>query len=153
MTQYFPGIVDHISVAKLGKKKDYFGGLSSNEYWRNKTVNDLFEIDDYSALNPISNAYFIGSWVKPEAGISGMIQTGVEYGDIIDDLIYHGNDDEYFITHDELIRHCETLMEKMYTDAEKPISDKPLKWFVGFKTKSAGSIGAGGRPIPMRRRK
>lgn len=103
VTQYFPGIVDHISVSKLGKKKDYFGGLSSHDYWRNKTVNDLFDIDDYSALNPISNAYFIGAWVKPEAGISGMIQTGVEYGDIIDDLIYHGNDDDYFITHDELM--------------------------------------------------
>ena len=42
-----------------------------------------------------------------------------------------------YITHHELIRHCETLMEKMYTDTEKPICDKPLKWFVGPKTKSA----------------
>ncbi|MBN2605240.1 MAG: hypothetical protein JXR62_05365 [Bacilli bacterium] len=103
VAQYFPGIVDHISLSRIGKKKDYFSGLSSREYWRNKTVNDLFDIDDYSALNPLTNAYFIGSWVKPEAGISGMIQTGVEYGDIIDELIYHGNDDDYFITHDELM--------------------------------------------------
>jgi hypothetical protein len=42
-----------------------------------------------------------------------------------------------YITHHELIRHCETLMEKMYTDPEKPISDTSLKWFVGPKTKSS----------------
>lgn len=103
VAQYFPKIVDNIAVSKIGKKRNYFGGLSSKEYWKNKTVNDLFDIDEYRDLNPIKNAYFIGSWVKPEAGISGMIQTGVEYGDIIDDLIYHGEDEEYFITHDELL--------------------------------------------------
>lgn len=103
VSQYFPGIVDHISLSRIGKKKDYFGGLSSREYWKDKTVNDLFEIDDYTALNPLKNAYFIGAWVKPESGITGVIQTGVEYGDMIDELIYHGDDVEYFITHDEIM--------------------------------------------------
>ncbi len=103
VAQYFPDIVDNIAVSKIGKKRNYFSGLSSKEYWKNKTVNDLFDIDNYSELNPFINGYFIGSWVKPEAGITGMIQTGVEYGDKIDELIYHGDDEEYFITHDELM--------------------------------------------------
>lgn len=103
VAQYFPEIIDNIAVSKIGKKRMYFSGLSSRAYWKNKTVNDLFDIDDYSELNPFVNGYFIGSWVKPEAGITGMIQTGVEYGDRIDELIYHGDDKEYFITHDELM--------------------------------------------------
>ena len=103
IAQYFPKIVDNIAVSKIGKKRNYFSGLSSKEYWKNKTVNDLFDIDNYSELNPFVNGYFIGSWVKPEAGITGMIQMGVEYGDKIDELIYHGDDEEYFITHDELM--------------------------------------------------
>jgi hypothetical protein len=104
VAKYFPEIVDNIAVSKIGKKRSYFSGLSSKAYWKNKTVNDLFHIDDYSELNPITNGYFIGSWIKPEAGITGMIQSGVEYGDKIDELIYHGDDeDEYFITHDELM--------------------------------------------------
>ena len=103
VAKYFPNIVDNIAVSKLGKKKEYFSGLASKEYWKNKTVNDLFDIDNYSELNPFENGYFIGSWVKPEAGITGMIQTGVEYGDKIEELIYHGDDEEYFINHDELL--------------------------------------------------
>jgi phytoene dehydrogenase-like protein len=95
VAKYFPDIVDNIAVSKLGKKREYFSGLASKEYWKNKTVNDLFNLDNYSELNPFDNGYFIGSWVKPEAGITGMIQTGVEYGDKIDELIYHGDDEEY----------------------------------------------------------
>jgi len=103
VTKYFPKIVDNIAVSKIGKKRSYFSGLSSKPYWKNKTINDLFEIDDYSELNPFSNGYFVGSWIKPEAGITGIIQAGVEYGDKIDELIYHGDDDDYFINHDELM--------------------------------------------------
>jgi len=103
VAKYFPEIVDNIAVSKLGKKREYFSGMASKEYWKNKTVNDLFDLDNYSELNLFENGYFIGSWVKPEAGITGMIQTGVEYGDKIDELIYHGDDEEYFINHDELL--------------------------------------------------
>lgn len=103
VAKYFPKIVDNIAVSKIGKKRFYFSGLSSKPYWKNKTVNDLFEIDDYSELNPFVNGYFVGSWLKPEAGITGIIQAGVEYGDMIDELIYHGDDDDYFINHDELM--------------------------------------------------
>lgn len=101
--QYFPELNDHIVTSKIGVKRPYFSGIASKEFWKSKTINDLFDIDNYSVINPLSNGYFIGSWVKPEAGITGMIQTGVEYGDIIDDLIYHGDDEDYFITHDELM--------------------------------------------------
>lgn len=103
LKEYFPLLEGNIAISRLGVKRDYFGGIASTEYWKGKSTNDLFDVNDYSYINPISNAYFIGSWVKPESGITGIIQTGVEYGDIIDDLIYYGDDDDYFITHDELM--------------------------------------------------
>jgi phytoene dehydrogenase-like protein len=103
LTEYFPLLEGNVSLTRLGTKREYFGGMASAEYWKDKSTNDLFDVEDYTNINPLNNGYFIGSWVKPESGISGIIQTGVEYGDIIDDIIYYGDDDDYFITHDELM--------------------------------------------------
>lgn len=100
---YFPKAEGHITLERIGEKDNLFSSLATTEYWKNKEINDLFKIDDYTDLNPFDNSYFIGKWVKPESGITGIIQTGVEYGDIIDDLIYHGEDEDYFINHDELM--------------------------------------------------
>ncbi len=127
VAKYFPNIIDNITVSKIGQKREYFGGTASKEYWRNKTINDLFDIDDYSATNPFTNSYFIGAWVKPEAGISGIVQTGVEYGDIIDDLIYHGDEEDYFITHDELI----TIIGHQFIPNSLGKQEKNIQFFVG----------------------
>ncbi len=127
LTKYFPKLIDNIAVSKIGQKREYFGGVSSKEYWKNKTINDLFDLDDYSSINPFSNSYFIGAWVKPEAGISGIIQTGVEYGDTIDDLIYHGEDEEYFITHDELM----AIIAHQYIPNALGKSEKNIQFFIG----------------------
>ncbi len=127
LTEYFPKLIDNITVSKIGQKKEYFGGVSSMEYWKNKTINDLFDIDDYTATNPFTNSYFIGAWVKPEAGISGIVQTGVEYGDIIDDLIYHGDEEDYFITHDELM----AIITHQYIPNALGKQEKNIQFFVG----------------------
>jgi prolycopene isomerase len=127
LTKYFPKIIDNITVSKIGQKREYFGGIASKEYWKNKTINDLFDIDDYSATNPFSNSYFIGAWVKPEAGISGIVQTGVEYGDIIDDLIYHGDEEDYFITHDELM----AIIAHQFIPNALGKQEKNIQFFVG----------------------
>ena len=127
LTKYFPKIIDNITVSKIGRKREYFGGTSSREYWNNKTINDLFDIDDYSATNPFANSYFIGAWVKPESGISGIVQTGVEYGDIIDDLIYHGDEEEYFITHDELL----AIIAHQFIPNSLGKQEKNIQFFVG----------------------
>jgi len=127
LCEYFPKIKDHIAVSKIGVKREYFGGLASNQYWKDKTINDLFDIDDYSYLNPLVNGYFIGSWVKPESGITGMIQTGVEYGDIIDDLIYYGEDDDYFITHDELMN----IIAHQFIPGSLGKQERNVQFFIG----------------------
>jgi len=127
INKYFPKISKSIVVSKIGQKKEYFGGISNKAYWKNKTINDLFDIDDYSALNPFVNGYFIGSWLKPEAGIPGLIQAGVEYGDIIDDSIYHGEDEEYFITHDELM----AIISHQFISGSLGKQEKNIQFFIG----------------------
>lgn len=127
LSKYFPGIVDHVAVKKIGVKAPFLSGISTKEYWKNKTVNDLFTIDDYTAINPFPNAYFIGSWLRPEAGITGMIQAGVEYGDIIDDHIYRGEDDDAFITHDELM----VIIYNQFIPGGLGKEEKNVQFFVG----------------------
>lgn len=124
---YFPDIEGNVSLSRIGNKRDYFGGIASTDYWKNKTVNDLFDVDDYSYINSLENGYFIGSWVKPESGISGMIQTGVEYGDIIDDKIYYGEDDDYFITHDELMN----IIAHQFIPGSLGKQERNVQFFVG----------------------
>lgn len=124
---YFPGIIDHVVAKKIGVKQPFMSGISTKEYWLNKTVNDKFKIDDYSAINPFTNGYFIGSWLRPEAGITGMIQTGVEYGDMIDDLIYRGDDDDYFITHDELM----VIISNQFIPGALGKDEKNVQFFIG----------------------
>ena len=125
--KYFPKTAEHITLKRIGTKRPYFGGLATTGYWQGKAINDLFQIDDYTEINPLSNGYFIGSWTKPEAGISGMIQTGVEYGDSIDDLIYHGDDDDYFIGHDELMN----IINHQFISNSLGKEEKNVQFFIG----------------------
>merc|ERR1711879_939179 len=101
--KYYPSAKEYLVLDRIDTKTPYFGGVARDSFWKDKSLSDMFYIDDYSAYNPYDNSYFIGYWSKPESGITGIIQTGVEYGDIIDDDIYHGDDDDYFITHAELM--------------------------------------------------
>lgn len=124
---YFPAAKEHITLKRIGTKRPYSSGLARPEYWKGKTINDLFRHDDYSEINPLSNGYFLGSWMKPEAGIAGLLQTGVEYGDIIDDLIYHGDDDDYFITHDELMN----IIGHQFLSNALGKQEKNIQFFIG----------------------
>jgi phytoene dehydrogenase-like protein len=124
---YFPNAKNHITLKRIGTKESFFGGLASSSYWKDKKINDLFSYDDYSEINPFSNAYFIGSWVKPESGLTGCLQTGVEYGDIIDDYIYHGDDDDYFIPHDDLMN----IISHQFIPNALGKEEKNIQFFVG----------------------
>lgn len=127
LIQYFPKLKNHITVSRMGKSMPYFGGVMSNDFWSSKDINDLFDVDNHRIINPFKNAYFIGSWSKPEAGITGMIQLGVEYGDIIDDAIYHGEDEEYFITHDELM----AIIAHQFIPNSLGKQEKNIQFYIG----------------------
>ena len=125
--QYFPKAKEHLTLKRIGEKRPYIGGVATKEYWQNKEINDLFPLDDYSEVNPFTNSYFIGAWMKPEAGITGIIQTGVEYGDMIDDLIYHGDDEDYFINHEELMN----IINHQFIPNSLGKSEKNIQFFIG----------------------
>lgn len=125
--KYFPKAEGHITLQRIGVKQDLISSVANKDYWKGKEINDLFSIDDYSELNPFVNSYFIGGWLRPESGITGIIQTGVEYGDIIDDLIYHGEDDDYFINHDELMN----IINHQFISHSLGKEEKNIQFFIG----------------------
>lgn len=127
LLKYFPKLQDQILASQIGTKRPYLSGLADKEYWEDKTINDLFDVDDYTTINPFKNGYFIGSWLRPEAGITGLIQSGVEYGDIIDDHIYKGDDDDYFITHDELMM----IISNQFIPGALGKQETNIQFFVG----------------------
>ncbi|MCF7925265.1 MAG: NAD(P)-binding protein [Candidatus Izimaplasma sp.] len=125
--KYYPKAKDHIVLKRIDQKTPYFGSQATNDFWSGKTLNDLFFIDDYSAINPFQNSYFIGYWTKPESGITGILQTGVEYGDIIDENIYHGKDDNYFVTHEELMN----IITNQFIPGSLGKEEKNIQFFIG----------------------
>ncbi len=125
--KYYPKAKDAILLKRIDDKTPYFGSQAEASFWEGKSLNDLFFIDDYSALNPFDNSYFIGYWTKPESGITGILQTGVEYGDIIDEDIYHGDDDDYFITHDELMN----IITNQFIPHSLGKTEKNIQFFIG----------------------
>ena len=125
--KYYPSAKEFLVLDRIDTKSPYFGAVPRSSFWKSKSLNDLFKIDDYSAFNPYENSYFIGYWSKPESGITGIIQTGVEYGDIIDDDIYHGDDDDYFITHEELMN----IITNQFIPGSLGKKEKNIQFFIG----------------------
>jgi len=124
---YFPNAKGHITLKRIGEKELFYGGLASDEYWKGKELDDLFTYDDYSFNKPFSNAYLISELLKPEAGLIGTFQIGVELGDVIDEKIYHGDEEDYFITHDELMN----IISHQYIPNSLGKEEKNIQFFIG----------------------
>ncbi len=125
--KYFPTAKGHITLQRLGDKEEFYGGLASKIYWKEKELADLFTYDDYSFNKPFPNAYLVSELLKPEAGLTGMFQTGIELGDIIDEKIYHGDEEDYFITHDELIN----IISHQFIPNALGKEEKNIQFFIG----------------------
>jgi prolycopene isomerase len=128
--KYYPMAKEFLVLKRIDDKIPYFGGVAKKSFWYGKSLNDLFLIDDYSTLNPFENSYFVGYWSKPESGITGIIQTGVEYGDLIDEDIYHGDGEDYFITHSELMN----LLSNQFIPGSLGKTEKNIQFFIGKDT-------------------
>lgn len=102
LSRYLDKLEESITLIRFGEAIPYRG--SFDVFFKNKkTLNDLYDLDLYGPLNVFDNAYFVGSFYRPESGITGLLQMGVEIGDIVNDALDNKELDMPLVSHDELI--------------------------------------------------
>jgi hypothetical protein len=99
----FPGLSRHRNITRFMNHKPLLSSQSTQEFYSNMTLKNIDHFYSSQHISPYENVLFMGEWLKPESGIAGQIYTGVEYGDMIDELIIYGQDEEYLIDLDELM--------------------------------------------------
>ncbi len=101
----FPRLLKAVSTYKLGKPRPYLSMLSLPEVRKNRSIDDQIAIESLQHLKLFDNLYLIGDWLRPEAGLFGLFQAGIIYGDTIEERLYFGeDDDEYFyLSNDEIM--------------------------------------------------
>jgi hypothetical protein len=102
LSRYLDKLEESITLIRFGEAMPYKG--SFDQYFESqKSLNDLYDLDLYRPLNVFDNTYFVGSFYRPESGITGLLQMGVEIGDIVNDALDNKELDMPLVSHDELI--------------------------------------------------
>lgn len=102
LSRYLDKLEESITLIRFGEAIPYRGSFDS--FFKNqKTLNELYDLDLYGPLNVFHNTYFVGSFYRPESGITGLLQMGVEIGDIVNDALDNKELDMPLVSHDELI--------------------------------------------------
>ncbi|MFP4286195.1 MAG: hypothetical protein ACLFRI_00740 [Candidatus Izemoplasmataceae bacterium] len=102
LSRYLDKLEESITLIRFGEAIEYRGSYDTF-FEKQKTLNDLYDLDLYQPLNVFDNTYFVGSFYRPEAGITGLLQMGVEIGDIVNDALDNKELDMPLVSHDELI--------------------------------------------------
>ena len=101
----FPKLAKSISITKLGKKRPLYSMLSLPEVRKGLTIDDQIAVETLSRQQVFENLYLIGEWLRPEAGLFGLFQAGIIYGDAIEEKLYYGDDDDefFYLSNDEIM--------------------------------------------------
>ena len=101
----FPKLGKAISTYKFGKPKPYLSMLSLTEVRKGLTIDDQISVETLSRQQMFENLYLIGDWLRPESGLFGLFQTGIIYGDAIEEKLYYGDDDDefFYLSNDEIM--------------------------------------------------
>ena len=106
----FPKLNKHIVAVKEGPSSPIRGLLAKQSVRKNLSINRLIDIENFEHLILNGNTFFAGDFLRPEAGLFGMISVGVSIGDNIEEKLYYGENDDsfYYLSNDEImmmIRH------------------------------------------------
>ncbi|PKL01198.1 MAG: hypothetical protein CVV56_02845 [Tenericutes bacterium HGW-Tenericutes-1] len=121
----FPKLAKSIAVSKLGKIRPIYSMLSLPEVRKGLSIDDQIAIETLSRQQIFENLYLIGDWLRPEAGLFGLFQAGIIYGDAIEEKLYYGDDDDefFYLSNDEImmmLRH--NYGKKLLGKTEKHIN-------------------------------
>jgi len=101
----FPRLLKAVATFKLGKPRPYPSMLSMPEVRKNLSIDNQIAIESLQQLKMFDNLYLIGDWLRPEAGLFGLFQAGITYGDTIEERLYFGEDDDefFYLSNDEIM--------------------------------------------------
>jgi hypothetical protein len=143
LSKYIDKGKEAITLVRFGEKVPYFG--SQNDFFKShKTLNDLYNLDQYKPLHVFDNAYFVGSFYRPESGVTGLLQMGVEVGDLVDDALDNLELDMPLVSHDELIN----MIAHQFTPKGLGDKEKYIAFIIG---KSSYTIRAKGKYLEIYR--
>lgn len=90
LKRYFKDIDKHIAVIEISDATDYAGSYDYAKDQQAMSLTKRFNFERYHYVNVWKNTFFIGSYTRPESGITGLIQMGIDIGEGIEqDLESH----------------------------------------------------------------
>lgn len=107
---HFPKLKKNITAIREGTPRPQTAMVSDEEVRKGLSINEQIEIETSMHLQVFDNLFLIGSWLRPESGLFGLLHNGIIMGDHIEERLYYGDDDDsfYYLTNDEImmmIRH------------------------------------------------
>lgn len=109
--EVFPKLKKAVVGVREGKAKPYFPMLSSKEYRKNLSVNELIDIESIDHIQVFDNLYVGNKYYRPEAKLFGVINQAIVFADKIEDRLYFGDEDDdtyHYLNNEEimtLIKH------------------------------------------------
>ncbi len=105
----FPKLKKNIVGIKEGKAKQYIPMLSNEDKRKYLSINKLIDIEEFDHIQVFDNLYLGYKYLRPEAGLFGIFNQAIIFGDKIEDRLYFGEDDrEHYLNNEEImmiIRH------------------------------------------------
>jgi len=110
LNYFLPKIKKFIIGSKLGKDSPYLTMLRDDKFRKNKSINEMIDVESFEHIQVIENLYVGGEFIRPEAGFYGIVSQSIVFGDKIEDKLYYGDnkDDFEYFSNDEImmmIRH------------------------------------------------
>ena len=110
LDQYFPKIKKFITISKIGRISLYLTMLRDESLRKNKSINELINVEAFDHILVIENLFVGGAFIRPEAAFYGAVNQGIVFGDKIEDKLYFGEDieEQEYLSNDEImmmIRH------------------------------------------------
>jgi hypothetical protein len=110
LDQYFPKIKKFITISKIGRSSLYQTMLRDESLRKNKSINELINVEAFDHILVIENLFVGGAFIRPEAAFYGAVNQGIVFGDKIEDKLYFGEDieEQEYLSNDEImmmIRH------------------------------------------------
>lgn len=110
LDQYFPKIKKFITISKIGRSSQYLTMLRDESLRKNKSINELINVEAFDHILVIENLFVGGAFIRPEAAFYGVVNQGIVFGDKIEDKLYFGEDieEQEYLSNDEImmmIRH------------------------------------------------